>query len=171
MDHYEDLALNIEEEAPPSNKELESLMAWTENHVCNNNNMTDQVVNDNINSNITAGDPGSFILISGEDMDKSRVEELQDKLKKQAPTTIASSLSEIPGFPDGPYWEELLPQSSPVEEPTNTFQACAPTVPEEDHFHVPQKLNFDLTMEKKAFAGKVKTKVIKCYIWKRLQKV
>eukprot|EP00957_Ditylum_brightwellii_P181298 13811065-Ditylum_brightwellii.AAC.1 len=50
-------------------------------------------------------------------------------------TNIESSLAELHGFSDGAYCEELIPQSAPVEEPTNPFQTHAPTVPEEDHFH------------------------------------
>eukprot|EP00957_Ditylum_brightwellii_P075021 5701448-Ditylum_brightwellii.AAC.1 len=50
-------------------------------------------------------------------------------------TNIESLMAELPGFSDGVYWEELIPQSASDEEPTNLFQACAPTVPEEDHFH------------------------------------
>eukprot|EP00957_Ditylum_brightwellii_P129776 9899238-Ditylum_brightwellii.AAC.1 len=69
-------------------------------------------------------------------------------------TSIKSSLAELPGFSDGAYCEELIPQSASVEEPTNPFQACAPIMPEEDHFHVPKKCNFVLTIQRKAFTGK-----------------
>eukprot|EP00957_Ditylum_brightwellii_P150288 11445181-Ditylum_brightwellii.AAC.1 len=41
-------------------------------------------------------------------------------------TNTATSSSELPGFPDGAYWEVLLPQSAPVEEPTNAFQPVHP---------------------------------------------
>eukprot|EP00957_Ditylum_brightwellii_P117705 8978594-Ditylum_brightwellii.AAC.2 len=71
-----------------------------------------------------------------------------------APTNNAASSTEIPGFPEGAYWEELLPQSAPVEESTNAFQACALTVLEDDDDYVPQKFNFDFTMERKSFIGK-----------------
>eukprot|EP00957_Ditylum_brightwellii_P182787 13922432-Ditylum_brightwellii.AAC.1 len=40
VEHEENLALNIEEEALPSKEELEALMAWAENPVYNNNSMT-----------------------------------------------------------------------------------------------------------------------------------
>eukprot|EP00957_Ditylum_brightwellii_P047144 3580133-Ditylum_brightwellii.AAC.1 len=50
-------------------------------------------------------------------------------------TNIEPSSAELSQFSDGAYWEELIPQSAPAEEPTNPFQARAPTVPEEDHFH------------------------------------
>eukprot|EP00957_Ditylum_brightwellii_P131377 10019664-Ditylum_brightwellii.AAC.1 len=69
-------------------------------------------------------------------------------------TNIESPLAELHRFSDGAYWEELIPQSALVEEPTNHFQAFVPTVPEEDHFHVLKKYNFDLTIQRKAFTGK-----------------
>eukprot|EP00957_Ditylum_brightwellii_P015354 1155633-Ditylum_brightwellii.AAC.1 len=50
-------------------------------------------------------------------------------------TNIEPSSAELPGFSDGAYWEELIPWSAPVEEPTNPFQTHATAVPEEDHFH------------------------------------
>eukprot|EP00957_Ditylum_brightwellii_P202186 15329005-Ditylum_brightwellii.AAC.1 len=34
-------------------------------------------------------------------------------------TNIASSSTKLPGLPDRAYWEEIIPQSAPVEEPTN----------------------------------------------------
>eukprot|EP00957_Ditylum_brightwellii_P167679 12764813-Ditylum_brightwellii.AAC.1 len=46
---------------------------------------------------------------------------------------------ELPGFSDEAYWGELISQSAPVEEPTNPFQ----------------KYNLDLTIQRKAFTGKV----------------
>eukprot|EP00957_Ditylum_brightwellii_P126029 9607917-Ditylum_brightwellii.AAC.1 len=52
--HEEDLAPNLEEEALPSNEELEVLMVQAENPV--NKDTIRQVRNDDINSNITAGD-------------------------------------------------------------------------------------------------------------------
>eukprot|EP00957_Ditylum_brightwellii_P100840 7685615-Ditylum_brightwellii.AAC.1 len=64
-----------------------------------------------------------------------------------------------------------MPQSAPVEEPTNPSQVQAPTVPEEDHFCVPKKYNFDSTIQRKAFTEKVKTKVVKCSGQNRIQKV
>eukprot|EP00957_Ditylum_brightwellii_P197922 15078344-Ditylum_brightwellii.AAC.1 len=69
-------------------------------------------------------------------------------------TNIVSSSTELPGFPDEAYWKELIPQNAPVEEPTTPFQAHAPTVPKEDHFHVPEKFHFNFTIERKAFTGK-----------------
>eukprot|EP00957_Ditylum_brightwellii_P050006 3790766-Ditylum_brightwellii.AAC.1 len=75
-----------------------------------------------------------------------------------APTNNATSSSEIPEFPEGSYWEELSPQSAPVEEPTTAFQAHTPTVSEENHDHVLQKFDVDFTMERKSFTRKVKTK-------------
>eukprot|EP00957_Ditylum_brightwellii_P022183 1673781-Ditylum_brightwellii.AAC.1 len=75
-----------------------------------------------------------------------------------APTNTATSSSEMPQFPEGAYWEELLPQIAPAEKSINVFQVHAPTVPEEDHFHLHQKFNFNFTMERKAFTGKVKAK-------------
>eukprot|EP00957_Ditylum_brightwellii_P107411 8196069-Ditylum_brightwellii.AAC.1 len=71
-----------------------------------------------------------------------------------APNNNATSSTEIPGFAEGEYWGENLPQSAPVEEPTNSFQAYAPTVPEEDHEYVPQKVNFDFAMGRKSFTRK-----------------
>eukprot|EP00957_Ditylum_brightwellii_P080270 6105638-Ditylum_brightwellii.AAC.1 len=41
--------------------------------------------------------------------------------KSAPPTNNVTSSSEIPGFIEGEYWEELLPQSAPVEELTNSF--------------------------------------------------
>eukprot|EP00957_Ditylum_brightwellii_P138602 10564198-Ditylum_brightwellii.AAC.1 len=78
-------------------------------------------------------------------------------------TNTTTSSTELPGFPDGACLEELLPQSAPVEVPTTEFQAHAPIVIDEDHFHVPDKFNFDFTIEKRVFTGKVKTKVTKYY--------
>eukprot|EP00957_Ditylum_brightwellii_P153246 11663483-Ditylum_brightwellii.AAC.3 len=60
VEQEEDLFPNIEEEVLSSKEELEALMAQSENPVCNNNDTTLQVVNDTINSNITAGVPGSL---------------------------------------------------------------------------------------------------------------
>eukprot|EP00957_Ditylum_brightwellii_P107868 8228468-Ditylum_brightwellii.AAC.1 len=65
-------------------------------------------------------------------------------------TNTVTLSSQMPGFPE---------------------EACAHTVPEEDHFHVPHKFNFNFTMERNAFTGKVKMKIIKCYGQKRLQKL
>eukprot|EP00957_Ditylum_brightwellii_P050987 3866829-Ditylum_brightwellii.AAC.1 len=45
-----------------------------------------------------------------------------------APTNNATSSTDIPGFVEGAYWEELLPQSAPVEKPTNAFQAWAKSI-------------------------------------------
>eukprot|EP00957_Ditylum_brightwellii_P044417 3370554-Ditylum_brightwellii.AAC.1 len=86
-------------------------------------------------------------------------------------TNITSSSTKVHGFPGGAYWEELIPQSAPDEEPTNPFQAHGPTVLEKDHFHVPDKFNFDVTIERKASTRKVKTKVLKHFGLNRLQKV
>eukprot|EP00957_Ditylum_brightwellii_P180126 13721036-Ditylum_brightwellii.AAC.1 len=36
------------------------------------------------------------------------------------------------------------------------FQACAPTVTDEDHDHVPQNFNFEFDMEMEGFTGKIK---------------
>eukprot|EP00957_Ditylum_brightwellii_P094020 7158726-Ditylum_brightwellii.AAC.1 len=72
---------------------------------------------------------------------------------------------------EGAYWEELLPKVLLLKGPTNAFQACASTVPEEDHGYAPQKCSLNFTMERRSFTGKVKTKLIKRYGWKRLSKV
>eukprot|EP00957_Ditylum_brightwellii_P069529 5280364-Ditylum_brightwellii.AAC.1 len=83
MNDEEDLAPTIEEEeALPSKEELEDLVARAENPVCNND-MTHQAVDDNINSDLTAGNPGSFALISDENIDQMMVRELQDRMRKQ----------------------------------------------------------------------------------------
>eukprot|EP00957_Ditylum_brightwellii_P124134 9462754-Ditylum_brightwellii.AAC.1 len=125
-----------EEEALPSKKELAALVAYAENPVHNNTNITCCVVDDNINSDFTAGDPGSSVLISDKNIDQMR-QAMLDRVviidENTALTNAATSSNKILGFPEGVYWEDLLPQSASVEEPTNAFQGCAPTVPEEDH--------------------------------------
>eukprot|EP00957_Ditylum_brightwellii_P132356 10092812-Ditylum_brightwellii.AAC.1 len=95
------------EEALPSKEEIEALVAHAENPVFNNISVTHQVIDANINSNITAVDPGLFFLISDEDIDKMKVKGLQYELKKHALTNNATSSPEIPGFAEGAYWEEL----------------------------------------------------------------
>ena len=202
VEHEEDLASNIEEEALPSREDYEAIVARAENPINNNTNPVNNDMTRRGENDDTIGDAGTFVLISDEDMNKMRNKELQDELGKRglvkrgwkselvahlkkamrdgvlivddnaaSTTNIEPSSAELPGFSDGAYWEELIPQSAPVEEPTNPFQARAPTVPEEDHFHVPKKYNFDLTIQRKAFTGKVKTKVVKRYGQNRMQKV
>eukprot|EP00957_Ditylum_brightwellii_P117704 8978594-Ditylum_brightwellii.AAC.1 len=61
--------------------DIEALVEAIENPVHNNNTLC-QVIDDIININITAVDPGSFVLISDEDIDQMRVKDLQDELKK-----------------------------------------------------------------------------------------
>eukprot|EP00957_Ditylum_brightwellii_P030976 2346797-Ditylum_brightwellii.AAC.1 len=136
VEHKEVLAPNIEEEALPPKEALEALMIWAENPI--NNGMKCQVKND-----VTAENAGTFAFISDKDVKKMRVKELQDELQKwgcikrgrtsesiahlkkvmldrtlivddnAAPTNTETSSSELPGFPDEAYWEELLPQSAP----------------------------------------------------------
>eukprot|EP00957_Ditylum_brightwellii_P146012 11119481-Ditylum_brightwellii.AAC.1 len=85
IDHEVDLGVNIEEEAHLSKENFETLMANTENHVhddSNNNDVVHCIVDGNINRNTAAGDPGSFVLIFDEDIDRIKVKDLQDELKE-----------------------------------------------------------------------------------------
>eukprot|EP00957_Ditylum_brightwellii_P211264 15365966-Ditylum_brightwellii.AAC.1 len=88
------------------------------------------------------------------------------------PTNNAKSSSNAtPGFTEGEYWEELFPQSAPVEEHTIMFQAPAPTVPKEKHDHTPKEFNYDFTMEREGSTEKIRTHLRNCYGQKKLQKI
>eukprot|EP00957_Ditylum_brightwellii_P127851 9750023-Ditylum_brightwellii.AAC.2 len=120
------MGVEIEEEVMPSREELDALVRRVENPVCNvctNDDNTNSV-------NTGGGRAGTFVLISDEEMRKMRVKELQEELVKC----------------EEAYWEELTPQSVPVEEPDSPFQAQACNIPEEEHDHMTLKYNFNQTM-------------------------
>eukprot|EP00957_Ditylum_brightwellii_P211265 15365966-Ditylum_brightwellii.AAC.2 len=82
VDHKVELGINIEEKTLPPKKELGALVVCAENPVHDNDNAICHIVDGYINSNITDGDPGSFVFISDEDINKMKAKGLQEELKK-----------------------------------------------------------------------------------------
>ena len=74
----------------------------------------------------------------------------RDKMNTTASDTVMAA------FTPGSYWEDLSPEIEDITEPSNPFQACSPTVPEDNHFHTPNKYIFDVTFDSEDFTGETR---------------
>eukprot|EP00957_Ditylum_brightwellii_P001562 122147-Ditylum_brightwellii.AAC.1 len=85
---YSRSSTSIEEEALPPKEKVEALVACAENPIHDDNNGNDNdathcIEDDNSSSNITTRGPGSFVLISDEDIDKIKWMRMQFHLTPQ----------------------------------------------------------------------------------------
>jgi SAP domain len=118
----------------------------------------------------------NLVIISDEIIDKMKVSDIKtslierglahsgnkktliERLKKAMVDKVKIVRSgkkpdDLKGFAQGACWRELLPEETIVEEPTNSFKARAPTIPEEDRDFVPVKHNFAEIFDRPVFTG------------------
>jgi hypothetical protein len=81
-------------------------------------------------------------------------ERLKKSMKEKIQIVQVKKVSDVHrGFSEGAHWRELVPNERIVTEPLNTYNARAPTIPEEVHVFVPVKRNFLETFEQPEFTG------------------